>query len=337
MMCLLVRGVPDILDYAIPKERIIIAHEPKGKGHQKLSGWSERIQVSYSDDFFKTSKVLVKGGNKFLLTSFFLFVVQVNDEETQEVTLLSGNSRDPEYKTLRPIELPHKHLMEHSYTILDTSEHAVFLHINHEGEKGKFGNIYVSDSTGIRFSLSLQGNVRNLDGQCDFERVQALDGIYLANIYDKDAIKRYKNNQVEEGLPHQVGGVKKTADSAYKPGSYRPDKIDNIGIANAQAARRGLDDFMQTRISFNKGGMWVPLTPPLKDSEGKRIICSDEDCSLHLHSISSYQFGPFYTTENSVGLVLGTGNVGKYLSHKADEVNTYLSRDGGATWSEVFS
>ena len=47
------------------------------------------------------------------------------------------------------------------------------------------------------------------------------------------------------------------------------------------------------------------------------------------------RFGPFYTNANAVGLVMGTGNVGKYLSSREDQVNSYLSRDGGLTWFEV--
>jgi hypothetical protein len=48
------------------------------------------------------------------------------------------------------------------------------------------------------------------------------------------------------------------------------------------------------------------------------------------------RFGPFYSTDNSVGLIMGTGNLGKYLSNKDDLANTFLSRDGGLTWFEVF-
>ena len=47
------------------------------------------------------------------------------------------------------------------------------------------GNIYQSDSSGTRFSLSLKDNIRDpSDGQCDFEKVTGMDGIYLANIYE---------------------------------------------------------------------------------------------------------------------------------------------------------
>ena len=47
----------------------------------------------------------------------------------------------------RPVELPTQRLREHSYTILDTEEGQVFLHINHYGEKSKYGNIYISVTT----------------------------------------------------------------------------------------------------------------------------------------------------------------------------------------------
>ena len=32
---------------------------------------------------------------------------------------------------------------------------------------------------------------------------------------------------------------------------------------------------------------------------------------------------------------MGIGNVGSRLAYKEEELNTYLSRDGGLTWSEV--
>jgi hypothetical protein len=46
-------------------------------------------------------------------------------------------------------------------------------------------------------------------------------------------------------------------------------------------------------------------------------------------------YGPIYSTKNAVGLILATGNVGYHLSNKEDEVNTFMSRDAGVTWSEI--
>jgi oligoendopeptidase F len=53
-----------------------------------------------------------------------------------------------------------------------------------------------------------------------------------------------------------------------------------------------------------------------------------------LGEIFSY-FGPFYSAKSAIGLVVATGNVGEYLTSSADEVNTYLTRDGGISWIEV--
>jgi len=56
---------------------------------------------------------------------------------------------------------------------------------------------------------------------------------------------------------------------------------------------------------------------------------------LHSSSSKNHKYGPFYVRENSIGIIIGTGNVGSYLAYHPDEVNTYLSRDAGLTWAEV--
>lgn len=54
-----------------------------------------------------------------------------------------------------------------------------------------------------------------------------------------------------------------------------------------------------------------------------------EDCYLHLNSHSSSHFGPFYSTDSAIGILIGTGNVGKHLSTREDEQHTFISRDAG--------
>lgn len=93
--------------------------------------------------------------------------------------------------------------------------------------------------------------------------------------------------------------------------------------------------FAKSVMTFDKGGIWKPIEAPYLDSKGKKILCSNADCSLHLNSYSNSNFGPVYSTRNAAGLIMGTGNVGDYLSSRHDEINTYLSRDGGLTWFEV--
>jgi len=89
----------------------------------------------------------MKHGNKFLISPKYLFVATVANEETQDVVLKVTEPHNSHYN-FSDVQLPMKRLKDHSYTILDSSEGQVFLHVNHHGSKAKFGNIYISDSTG---------------------------------------------------------------------------------------------------------------------------------------------------------------------------------------------
>jgi hypothetical protein len=47
-------------------------------------------------------------------------------------------------------------------------------------------------------------------------------------------------------------------------------------------------------------------------------------------------FPPPYSQDAAIGVVIAVGNIGRQLERfKVDRMNTYLSRDGGLTWSEV--
>ena len=92
-------------------------------------------------------------------------------------------------------------------------------------------------------------------------------------------------------------------------------------------------DFINTYITFNKGGKWNLITMKERDSLGKILEC-ENNCYLHLHGISS-NYAPLYSVESAVGIVLSNGNIGRFLTENKEEVNTYMSRDGGYTWFEV--
>ena len=53
-------------------------------------------------------------------------------------------------------------------------------------------NVYISDFRGYGFTLSLMYNVRDIEGNCDFERVYGNEGVYIANIYDHNEVERFK-------------------------------------------------------------------------------------------------------------------------------------------------
>ncbi|CAK8990275.1 unnamed protein product [Durusdinium trenchii] len=215
---------------------------------------------------------------------------------------------------------------EKSYTVLDTSEGLVMLHVNHGAKEARVGNVYISDDKGYRFTLSLPNNVRGTNGDCEFDKVLSLEGVYMANYKETkssdtsggvdDKTKACAELHVERRLVFCVGA-----------------QVDKRRAPKSKAKEESV---IRTVISFDKGGAWSYLKPPRVDSTGKQIECPVDKCWLHLHGITNFHnYAPFYSTENAIGIIMGTGNVGTSLRFEPDQTNTYLSRNGGLTWIEA--
>ena len=98
---------------------------------------------------------------------------------------------------------------------------------------------------------------------------------------------------------------------------------DRVLIPEALCSLTSPRDASQVRtvITFDKGGVWGYLRPPKVDAAGNALKCTADDCSLHLHGVTD-TWGPFYSSANSLGLIMATGNVGSSLSNYEDEINT---------------
>jgi len=72
---------------------------------------------------------------------------------------------------------------------------------------------------------------------------------------------------------------------------------------------------------------------------GKTTDCFMEDgCSLHLQMYSNNElaFAPPYSQESAVGVVMAVGSIGDKLDFdRGARKGTFLSRDGGLSWSEI--
>jgi hypothetical protein len=107
------------------------------------------------------------------------------------------------FKSLGPISLPDGEVtMGHSFTIMDTNEDQVFLFLENHGEKSPFGNIYISDADGRHFTISLKNVIKG--SAVDFERVNSLDGTFIANIYSpRDTNGFYGSNEKTQNMKAQ--------------------------------------------------------------------------------------------------------------------------------------
>uniref|UniRef100_A0A3Q4ACP5 VPS10 domain-containing protein n=1 Tax=Mola mola TaxID=94237 RepID=A0A3Q4ACP5_MOLML len=94
------------------------------------------------------------------------------------------------------------------------------------------------------------------------------------------------------------------------------------------------DKSVQSVVSFDQGGEWVPLRKP-EDSKCDATAKDPEKCSLHIHAAYSIATGlnvPMLplSEPNAVGLILAHGSVGDAVSVIKPDV--FVSDDGGYTW-----
>ncbi|CAL1713879.1 unnamed protein product [Somion occarium] len=117
--------------------------------------------------------------------------------------------------------------------------------------------------------------------------------------------------------------------------------VEGVGLANIVSNAEEVEAHraskqLKSRITFDDGRTWSRLRPPAEDSEGRRISCnpSDDECSLHLHSVTlPHNFGRVFSSP-APGFVMGVGSIGEYLQ-PYEECDTFLSTDNGVTWKMI--
>jgi hypothetical protein len=93
-------------------------------------------------------------------------------------------------------------------------------------------------------------------GNCDFERVLGMDGVYIANIFDHYEVEKFKS-RMESSMEY-------------------------------------LEPYKRSQITFDRGGNWHTLSAPSKDSDGTETNCKGE-CSLHLKGRTESNYNAIYS------------------------------------------
>jgi hypothetical protein len=107
----------------------------------------------------------------------------------------------------------------------------------------------------------------------------------------------------------------------------------NEKIEKNHQDKDGYKEFVETVITFNKGGDWIRIRSPERDIDGRKYDCG-EYCFLNLYGVAS-NYPQFYSVESAAGLIISNGSIGKYLNTDNESVSTFLSRDGGLNWFEI--
>ena len=131
-----------------------------------------------------------------------MFVARANHKETVSIyvaTVLHGFLNFE--KSRLPTETP-----SHTFTVMDTSEESVFLHVQTLGADIPIGNIYVSDGSGALYAVSLTNVLRGTE-LVDFEKVNSLEGVFIANKFEEST--SHQSSSLIQSTAGQKGKAKK--------------------------------------------------------------------------------------------------------------------------------
>ncbi|KAL4923769.1 vacuolar protein sorting/targeting protein 10 [Aspergillus undulatus] len=185
--------------------------------------------------------------------------------------------------------------VQNLYTVLDSTEHAIFLYVQANNITGaEYGSTVKSNSNGTTYVLSLDSVNQNSDGYVDFERMQALEGVLMANIVSN-------TNELSGGAPKKLRTMITHNDGGEWTLLAPPLKdADGENFACSVTEGKGTDS-----------------------------------CALHLHGYTERADPrDTFSSGSAIGLMMGLGNVGDQLTSN-DEADTFLTQDGGISWKAV--
>jgi hypothetical protein len=164
------------------------------------------MQLVSSDDFFSGAPdVHFKNVVDFATMSEFIVVATKDDAHS---TLRVNASVDG--STFAGAEFPHGFEVDHQqgYTVLDSSTHAVFLHVTVNNEPGlEYGTIIKSNSNGTSYVLALDAVDRDTQGYVDFEKMAGVEGVAVVNVVANYNSKNYaqEGKKLKTMITHNDG------------------------------------------------------------------------------------------------------------------------------------
>ncbi|KAJ2557196.1 vacuolar protein sorting/targeting protein PEP1 [Coemansia sp. RSA 1933] len=186
---------------------------------------------------------------------------------------------------------------EDAYTILESTEHAIFVDVL-TSASGTESTLFRSNSNGTYYTQSLEHAHRSSSGVVDFERVQGVQGVVIAN--------QVSNWEKTGGIFHREA-IELRSRISFNDGARWRFLVPPESDANGKSYRCS------------------------KDAQ------ATGECSLHLHSMtSSRTHGKIFGEPASAGVMLAVGSVGPKLL-KWSECDVFLSRDAGLSWTAVHS
>ena len=150
------------------------------------------------------------------MTNHYMFIAKAISGEQVKIHVSRAEQGFLDFRLAR---MPKNYHITDHFTVMDTSEKAVFLYVSDDNVLENVGNLFISDGFGYRFSHSLENIIKG-NNAVDFETVESLDGTYIANRYDRE--HRVGNSEISA-----AGNLKKLTDEEIETEQENSENADS--------------------------------------------------------------------------------------------------------------
>ena len=163
------------------------------------------LQLKWSDNWFADDHDVFEDIIDFATMSEFIVVAARQPEDRDSLSCHTS----VDGKTFANAQFPPTFTVptQKAYTVLDSSTHAVFLHVTVNNREGsEFGSVIKSNSNGTSYVMSLNGVNRNERGYVDFEKMLGLEGVILVNqVANIDEAEKGMSKALRTMITHNDG------------------------------------------------------------------------------------------------------------------------------------
>ncbi|KAH7060838.1 vacuolar protein sorting/targeting protein 10 [Macrophomina phaseolina] len=287
---------------------------------------SNPLQLLSSTDWFETKKVHYEDVANFATMAEFIIVAKKTEDHKWLKVDVSIDG-----KTFAEAQFPHKFNLEHrqAYTVLDSSTHAVFLHVTMNNEKDQeYGSILKSNSNGTEYVLSIAKVNRNEDGYVDFEKMQGLEGAALINVVaNADEVDKGGKKKLKSMITHNDGAEwalipppEKDSDNSKYPCSGKLDKcsLHIHGYTERKDPRDTFSSPSAVGLMMGVGNVGEYL-----GRYGEANTFVTRDGGITWHEVMKGTFMWEYGDQGSIIVIVKEGDPTDMIHYSLDEGNSW--------------
>jgi hypothetical protein len=227
---------------------------------------------------------------------------------------------------------------QHAYTVLDSSTHAVFLHVTTKDTKGlEFGSIIKSNSNGTNYVMALNAVDRDTAGYVDFEKLIGLEGVALANVVANYDTKDYGKigKRLKTMITHNDGAEwdfikppKADADGNSFGCSGATDKCSLNIHGYTERKNKGHTFYSQSAIGLMLGtGNVGQYLNPIKDDgsiDGEVDTFMTADGGITWKSAKKGQYMWEYGDQGSIIVIVKDNQMTKSIHYSLNEGDSWI-------------